>query len=60
MKITNLVDSKTILPREKKMHIKSYVKSEKNRSQTVKQEIQDVEKISYNIKGRKRTFYKKF
>ena len=40
----NLTDSKTILPREKKIHIKSYAKSEKNRSQTVKQELQDVEK----------------
>ena len=41
---TNLVDTKTILPTEKKIHTKSYVKSEKNRSQTVKQELQDVEK----------------
>ena len=43
---TNLVSSKTILPREKKIHIKSYVKSKKNRSQTLKQELQGVEKIN--------------
>ena len=52
--------NKAILPREKKIHIKSYVKSEKHGSQTVKQELKNVEKINYNITGQKRSFYKKF
>ena len=47
---TNLVNSKTILPREKNIYIKSYVKSEKNRSQTVKQELQGVEKLIITLK----------
>ena len=56
---TNLVDNKVILPREKKIQIKFYVKSKNNRSQTVTQEPKNVEKINYNIKGQKRC-YKKF
>ena len=57
---TNLVDNKAILPWEKKIQIKSYVKSKKNRSQAVTQELKNIEKIYYNIKGQKRCFYKKF
>ena len=42
------------------MHIKSYVKSEKNRSQVVNQKLDNVEKLNYTFTGHERTFYKKF
>ena len=51
---------KKTIPIEKKLVIKSYKKSEKNRDQVVNQEIKDAQKISYSFKGHKRHFYKKF
>ena len=42
------------------MWVKSYVKSEKNRSQVVNQKLNNVEKIKYIMKGKQRTFYKNF
>ena len=40
--------------------IKSYHKSEKNRSQVTNKKLVDCEKISYTFKGKSRTFYKRF
>ena len=39
--------------------IKSYHKSEKNRSQVINKKLVDCEKISYTFKKKTRTFYKK-
>ena len=47
------------LPVVKEVQVKSYVKSEKIRSQVVKQNLDNVEKIKYKMKGKQRTFYKK-
>ena len=56
----NLVSSNIKkIPIQKEIHIKSYVKSEKNRSQVVNQKFENVEKLNYTFKGH-RTFYKKF
>ena len=41
---------------EKKLFIKSYKKSEKNRDQ----EIKNPQKINYTFKGKQRSFYMKF
>ena len=51
--------NKTIISVEKKLTIKSYNKSEKNRPQVVNQELTDVKKINYPFKGKQRSFYKK-
>ena len=56
----NLVSNNTKkLPIQKKIHIKSYVKSEKNRIQVVNKKLENVEKLNYNFKGQKRSFYQK-
>ena len=41
------------------MHIKSYVKSEKNRIQVVNKKLENVENLNYNFKGQKGIFIKK-
>ena len=51
--------NKTIISVEKKLTIKSYNKSEKNRPQVVNQELTDVKKINYSFKGKQRSFYRK-
>ena len=48
------------IPVVKEVQVKSSVKSEKNRSQVVNQNLENVEKIKYKMKGKQRTFYKKF
>ena len=48
------------IPVVKEVQVKSYVKSEKNRSQVVTQKLDNIEKIKYKMKGKQRTFYKKF
>ena len=52
--------NKTIISVEKKLTIKSYNKSEKNRPQVVNQELTDVKKINYSFKDKQRSFYRKF
>ena len=47
-------------PIQKKFLVKSYIKSSKNRSQVINQKVDGCEKIHYTLKGKKRTFYKKF
>ena len=57
----NLVSSNIKkIPIQKEIHIKSCVKSEKNRSQVVNQKLDNVEKLNYTFKGHKVTFYKNF
>ena len=51
--------NKTITSVEKKLTIKSYNKSEKNRPKVVNQELTDVKKINYSFKGKQRRFYRK-
>ena len=49
------------IPVEKTFQVKSYVKCIKNRTQVINQTFVDVKKIiNYAVKGKKRTFYKKF
>ena len=48
------------VPVEKLHTIKSYHKSEKNRNQVINKKLVTCEKISYTIKGKSRTFYKRF
>ena len=45
---------------EKTFNVKSYRKSNKNRSQVVYKKYDNCEKRSYTVKGKPRTFYKKF
>ena len=52
--------NKTIISVEKKLTIKSYNKSEKNRPQVVNQELTEVKKINYSFKDKQRSFYRKF
>ena len=52
--------NKTIISVEKKLTIKSYNKSEKNRPQVVNQELTDVKKLNYSFKSKQRSFYRKF
>ena len=47
-------------PVEKLHTIKSYHKSEKNRSQVINKKLVNCEKMFYTIKRKSRTFYKKF
>ena len=47
-------------PIEKSHFIKSYHKSEKNRNQVINQKLGCCEKISYLLKEKPRTFYRKF
>ena len=48
------------VPVEKTFNVKSYHKSDKNRSQVVYKKFDNCEKLSYTVKGKPRTFYKKF
>ena len=48
------------VPIEKTFNVKSYHKSNKNRSQVVYKKFDNCEKLSYTVKGKPRTFYKKF
>ena len=45
---------------EKLPTVKSYRKSEKNRSQVINKKLVNCQKISYTMKGKPRIFYKKF
>ena len=54
------VVNKTIIPINKKLIIKSYNKSEKNRLKVVNQKLTEVQKMNYVLKGKQRSFYKKF
>ena len=47
------------IAKEKTFNVKSYHKSEKNRSQVVYKKLDDCDKLNYSVKGKKRTFYKK-
>ena len=47
------------VPVKKKFNVKSYHKSDKNRSQVVYNESDNCEKLSDTVKGKSRTFYKK-
>ena len=48
------------IPVEKTFNVKSYHKSDKNRNQVVYKKFDNSEKISYSVKGKNRTLYKKF
>ena len=48
------------VPVEKTFNVESYHKSDKNRSQVVYKKIDNCEKLSYTVKGKPQTFYKKF
>ena len=48
------------VPVEKTFHVKSYHKSDKNRSQVVHKKFDNCEKLSYTLKEKPRMFYKKF
>ena len=53
---TKLSESRT---KPRTFDVKIYYKSKKNRSQVVKETLNDCNKIEYMNKGRKHTFYKK-
>ena len=46
-------------PIEKNFKVKSYIKSNKNRSQVINKTINNCEKINYKLAGKQRTLYKK-
>ena len=48
------------IPVEKTFDAKSYHKSDKNRNRVVYKKFDNCEKVSYSVKGKNRTFYKKF
>ena len=48
------------VPIDKTFHVKSYHKSNKNRSQVVYKEFSDWKNLSYKMKEKTQTFYKKF
>ena len=48
------------VPIEKNFKVKSYTKSNKNRSQVINNTLNNCEKIDYKLAGKQRTFYKKF
>ena len=52
--------TKVTLPRIESYNVKSYHKSEKCKSQVVYRNLDQCKKIEYTIKGRKRSYYKKF
>ena len=47
------------VPVEKTFNVKSYHKSDKNRSQVVYKKLDNCKKLLYTLKGKPRTFYKK-
>ena len=58
---TNFQVSEVVrVPIEKTFNVKSYHKSNKNRSQVVYKKFDNCEKLTYTVKGKPRTFYKKF
>ena len=48
------------VPVEKTFNLKSYHKSDKDRSQVVYKKFDNCEKLSYTVKGKPQTFYEKF
>ena len=52
--------AKEALPRVPNYNVKSYHKSEKCRSQVAYRNLDECKKIEYTVKGRKRSYYKKF
>ena len=52
--------TKVTLPRPQNYNVKSYHKSQKCRSQVVYINLHECKKIEYTVKGRKRSYYKKF
>ena len=52
--------TKVTLPRIQNYNVKSYHKSKKCKSQVVYKNLDQCKKIEYTIKGRKRSYYKKF
>ena len=54
------VSEKVRVPIEKTFNVKSYHKSNKNRSQGVYKKFDNCEKLSYTVKEKSRKFYKKF
>ena len=48
------------VPIEKNFKVKSYTKSNKNRSQVINNTLNNCENIDYKLAGKQRTFYKKF
>ena len=48
------------IPVQKTFQVKFYVKSIKNRTQVKNQTFVGCEKINYAVKGKNKTFYKKF
>ena len=48
------------VPIEKNFKVKSYTKSNKNRSQVINKTLNNCEKINYKLAGKQRTLYKKF
>ena len=48
------------VPIEKTFNVKSYHESDKNRSQVVYKNFDNCEKLSYTVKEKPRTFYRKF
>ena len=53
-------ESNHAIARSETFKVKSYHKGDKNRSQVVYKEFNECEKINFNSKNKKRTFYKKF
>ena len=47
------------VPIEKNFKVKSYTKSNKNRSQVINKTLNNCEKINYKLAGKQRTLYKK-
>ena len=47
------------VPIEKNFKVKSYTKSNKNRSQVINKTLNNCKKIDYKLAGKQRTFYKK-
>ena len=56
---TNYQEDVVCVPIEKTFNVKSYHKGNKNRSQVVYKKFDNCKKISYAVKGKPRTFYKK-
>ena len=58
---TNFQVSEVVcVPIQKTFNVKSYHKSDKNKSQIVYKKFDNCEKIKYTVKGKPRTLYKKF
>ena len=52
--------TKVTLPRTQTYNVKSFLKSEKCRSQVVYRSLDKCKKIKYTVKGQKHSYYKKF